>query len=176
MKNQSAMLMKTAMVVIGCFLAVSNTSASVIPFTPSLYTDTLNNSYSSGEPYLRLNEINIRAARSFEKMYPEITTQKWLKISSGYLVKFTDKGIPTHIYFDKKGNTIIQTRYFNELNMPVAVKKALMQSYPGYTIGVVTEASTIKATFFHVDIRNDHLLKTVRVHGSEIELINENKI
>ena len=175
MKTTSARLMFFAMAILFCTLAVSNTFASTNSPVTHPYTDTLND-IRNPEPYLRLNEINIRAARTFEKQYPHATAQKWLKISSGYLVKFTDKGIPIHIYFDHKGHIMVTTRYFNGFNMPASVKKTLNKSYPGYTIGVVTEATTTKVIFFHIDIRNEHSVKLVRVHESVVELINDSSL
>ena len=52
---------------------------------------------------LRLNEINIQAARYFNKKCPEVTEQTWYNTSIGNQVVYRENGIARQTLFNQRG-------------------------------------------------------------------------
>lgn len=163
MKNKPTLLIQA---VIAIFFLIST-----LPATSN--TQTSFNTLSTGDPYLRLNEINIHAARDFKKRFSQITTDKWLKLDNGYLVKFTRQGIKSQVFYNDNGQFILQTRYYTEDNMPAEVKTTLQQRFAGYSIVAVTEVLYENEGYFRINIKNNHSVKTVRIVNTSIEILED---
>jgi hypothetical protein len=164
MKNTSGLLVRMAIVVLVNTLAFSSQATPFLSFADTVVTK------DPAIHYLRLNEINAHAARDFIARFPTITTEKWLRGTTGYAVKFSENEITTHVYYDRAGNFIKALRYYVEKSIPARFKKPLLNEFTDYTIVAAIELITEKEKSFYFHIKNRKRLKTVRIVSDIIEV------
>lgn len=164
MKNTSGLLVRMAIVVLMITLAFSSGATTTLAFADTGATK---------EPavhYLRLNEINAHAARDFIGRFPAITTEKWLRTSTGYSAKFSENDVISNVYYDRAGNYIKVLRYYVEKNIPARLKNILRSEFNDYTIVAATELITVKEKSFYIHIKNRKRIKTVKIVSDTIEV------
>jgi hypothetical protein len=49
-------------------------------------------------------EISPKALRSFAKMYKNVSSEKWTKISNGFSASFVSEGKKNTVFYNSKGN------------------------------------------------------------------------
>ena len=125
------------------------------------------------EPYLRLNEVNIHAARDFKYRFAAINNDKWLKLDNGYLAKFVYRGIPNQVYYNNNGNFILRTRYFTEHSMPAPLKQLVRQRFAGYQVVMVTEVADETNSYYRINIKNTATVKTIQVVNAVITILED---
>lgn len=120
------------------------------------------------ETYLRLNEVDIHAARHFMKQFSNVTDAKWLRIDGGYLVRFTNEGNRNDAFYDNRGRFIQSSSYFRENDSPAEIKELINKTFPGYTIMVTTKISVGSKTYYRLHISNPNFIKTLEVINAKI--------
>lgn len=148
-----------------CLMQLAIASLFVINIAPAMA--------AGNEPYLRLNEINIYAARDFKTRFTSITTDKWLKLDNGYLAKFVSDGIPNQVYYNNNGAFIIRTRYFTVHTMPASLKQLVKERFAGYNIVMVTEVADETNSYYRINIKNTASVKTLRIVNAEVEILED---
>jgi hypothetical protein len=164
MKNTSGLLVRTAIVILMNALAISSKATPFLPFADTSVTK------DPAIHYLRMNEINAHAARDFIGRFPAITTEKWLRSTTGYAVKFSENDVINHVYYDRAGNFIKTIRYYVEKNIPARFKKLLLSEFSDYTIVAATELITEKEKSFYFHIKNRKRIKTVKIESDIIQV------
>ncbi len=168
----------TLVAVVICLLLTSTiltpARASAIPF--GIFSDTgalLQKNSTPPNKYLRLNEINARAARDFTLRYPTITDEKWLRSSHGYSVKFVQGEITNHVHYDRGGYFINALRYYGHNSIPEPLKRRIQRAFSGYSILSLTEVVNEKGSSFHLNIKNITRIKSILVTAQHIEVIDD---
>ena len=123
---------------------------------------------------LRRNEINIRAQRDFSREFKNVFDVKWVISANGLLAAyFTDAGIVTRRYYNKKGSYEYMIRYYNEDKLSRNIRHLVKSQYYDCTIEQVTEVTWRGVIAYITKLQDDTSWKTVKVVDNEIELLEE---
>jgi len=122
--------------------------------------------------HLRLNEVNIHAARHFEEEFHP-GSEKWYKLDVGSVAVFTSNEIQNRVYYDADGRFQFAVKNYEEKLMSEELKKLIKRRFLGYTIQLVTEIMTDDQTIYKVHIKDRHTIKTVQVWGDQIKVIED---
>jgi hypothetical protein len=138
--------------------------------TPASYTSGgETNGITSNVP---LNEINVHAFRHFEKNFPQVSGESWLKTDLGYIVSFTEKGRRSQVHYDPKGGFQFVIKYYAGTSIAPELGSRISRKYPDYRIGVVTEFWDGEKTVMEVKIESPSSVKTISVNSNgKLELI-----
>ncbi len=91
-----------------------------------------------------------KAVRNFNKIFKNVSDEKWYEMPDGYRVNFTAKDIRCRLDYDKDGNWTHTIRYYDEKKLPVEVRRLVVSSYLDYAIRTVEEVQTPNADLFYV--------------------------
>jgi hypothetical protein len=120
-----------------------------------------------------LNEISIRAYRHFQKMYPRISGEYWLKTAEGYMVSFVQNSLRNRVHFDLRGNYLYSVKYYGEKDLQGYTGMDIKMKYPDYRIGVVTEITNGNKVFYLLKIENPSSVKTISVIDGKMEVVED---
>lgn len=110
-----------------------------------------------------LNEINIHAFRHFQKRFPAVSVESWIKTADGYIVSFTEKGLRNQAHFDQRGAFLYSLKYYSGEAIGKDLGTMIMHRYPGYFIKVVTEITNGEKVFYLAAIENGTSVKTLSI-------------
>lgn len=128
---------------------------------------------------IRLNELNIKAVRSFTKDYKNVTDAKWSKLNKGFsIVYFAMDGIQTSVLYDKEGLCEWVRRDYSEDKLSREVRHRVKSTYYDFSIYCVNEITINGITAYIVAIedktsRDETFWKIIKVVEGEIETIKE---
>ena len=123
---------------------------------------------------LRRNDVSIRAQRNFLKEYKNVTDARWVISGNGLLAAyFTDEGIVTRRYYNRKGVYEYMIRYYNEDKLPQRVRHLVRSEYYDFSIFQVTEVSVDGNIAYIIDIEDKASWKAIKVLDNEMEVVNE---
>ncbi len=71
-----------------------------------------------------LNEISIHAFRHFQKRYPLVSGESWLKTDGGYVVSFIENARRNQAHYDLKGGFLYTIQYYSGKDIPAEVPKS----------------------------------------------------
>ena len=149
--------------IFAALLCNGNANAFTLSITPE---------YNFNDTTVMADAVNSRAIRDFEKKFPAVTGEQWIKTTNGYLVKFRVNDVLSYCSYDERGRFVVMTTYLNEDNMPREIKQQIEKQFAGYTIGPVTETAYEKNVYYQVTIKNYHFIKTLRIIDSTIEIVD----
>jgi len=131
-------------------------------------------SSADGLKELRRNEVNLKAQRNFMREYKAVSDARWVISGNGLLAAyFTDAGIATRRYYNKKGVYEYMIRYYNEDKLHHNIRHLVKSKYYDFSIFQVTEVCRNGNTAFLVDIEDIDSWKTIKVLDNEIEVVDE---
>lgn len=120
-----------------------------------------------------LNEINIRAFRHFQKRYPLVSGESWLKTDGGYVVSFMENARRNQAHYDLKGGFLYTIQYYSGMDIPADAAVLIKKYYSAYSILVVTGITDGEKTFWLAKIVNPSSVKTVSICDGKIELVED---
>jgi len=173
MKNRTAALVSLTIALCFGFTALNATPLSNIPVNTGDTSLTLYRTDHTAETYLRLNEVNIHAARDFMKRFENVTDGKWLKIEGGYLVRFMADEKKNDAFYDGMGRFVAASCYYDGANSPEEIKTLVNKEYPGYKIIVATKINTNDRSFYRLHISNPESIKTLQIVNSRIRVLED---
>ena len=89
--------------------------------------------------FLRRNEINAAALRSFGRSYKNVTDEKWYESLDGFVALFSMRDINYQVMYTKKGDWMGTIRSYQESNMSPDVRHLVKRTYYDYDINLVQE-------------------------------------
>jgi len=123
---------------------------------------------------LRRNEINIKAQRDLSEVYKNVCDVKWVKSANGLLAAyFTNAGIVTRRYYNRKGRFEYMIRYYKEDKLSRSIRHLVKSTYYDCSIEQVTEVTWKDLIVYITKLQDDKSWKTVRVADNEIELVDQ---
>lgn len=137
-------------------------------FITSKSTRVSDPSTSAGYRILAMNEVNVQAARDFNKKYSAAKDITWVENKNGASVYFVFNGNKMRNTYDKKGKREYTLKYYDESSMSPALRHQVKREYYDHKIVQVTEIERNRSTYFLVRMENDKEIITVKVANDEI--------
>jgi hypothetical protein len=89
--------------------------------------------------------------KAFSKTFPQAKNVSWSDESNSYRAAFQQNGVQFRVNYDKKGNIISTTRYYNEENLPVMILAKINKKFADKKVfGVVEQASQDGTIIYHI--------------------------
>ncbi len=100
----------------------------------------------------------------------KITDARWYESSFGFVIKFNVTGVDHRVDLDKNGNWLRTIRSYEEMKLPMNVKRVINNLYNGYSISFVQEIEVpFQSLTFVVNLEGKKDIVQVRVSGDETE-------
>jgi hypothetical protein len=115
-------------------------------------------------------EVNVAAARDFNKSYGSAEEVTWVSGNNGTSVYFKFRGIKMRSTYDKKGQREYTLKYYSEAEMPMELRHLVKRSYYDYSIELVTEVQRNLKTSYLVKMQSSNEFLTLKVVDGEIAL------
>lgn len=123
---------------------------------------------------LRRNDVSIRAQRNFMREYKNVSDAKWVISGNGLLAAyFTDAGIASRRYYNRKGIFEYMIRYYQEDKLNRSVRHLVKSKYYDFSISQVTEVTRNGNVAYLIDIEDKSSWKTIKLLDNEIEVVDE---
>ena len=119
---------------------------------------------------MRLNDVSIKAMRDFVKNFKHVENEKWYKISDGFVASFTQDGVQTKVFYDKKGGRHCMLSAFSESQVPNEIKNLIKSKYRDYNIIVAYEIKLGDDRSYIAKIETAIALKIIQLSNGEIQL------
>ena len=117
-----------------------------------------------------------RAQKSFHKAYKNATNETWYTLQGGFKVEFTKDGHQTSSVYGKRGNWLYTIEYFRADALEKDLIDIVKTEYDKYYIAAVEKVETSAADpVYVVHLENGNSYKTLRVHKTDIELVQDFK-
>jgi hypothetical protein len=158
----------------GCFLpfTASDRPRTFAETDDKVIADMRLEGLSKSSPFY-LNEIDSRAVRSFVATFWNATNANWVTYHGGYVVYFTENGIPNRAYYTRSGYLECTIRQYTEKDMPADVRQMVKSAYYDYSIFLVHEIINRGKTNYVVKIEDKTSLKELRIDDAGMEVTNE---
>jgi len=130
--------------------------------------------YSTNE----LETISPRALKNFADNYKNVSGATWMKVKSGFCVRFISDDIRTTISYDSKGHWASSIKYYNEEKMRHDVRHTVKSTYYDYNIVYTQEietADTKGMPTYLVCLQDKTNIKIVRICDGEMSVWKEYK-
>jgi len=109
--------------------------------------------------------VDDKVLKSFKETFPKAEQVKWEEFSDNYVVNFVEMGMRERISYDKDGNFINATRYYNESHLPLNVLFKIRKKYPAQKIFGVTEIESDVSIEYYIKMEDDTNWTTVKSDG-----------
>jgi len=111
--------------------------------------------------------------RSFISSYSNVTDPKFVKYYGGYVVYFSRDDIRYKVYYMTTGELKCTIRQYTAQFLPVEYRQLVENSYPGYSIFLVTEVTKRGKTRYEVKIENEATFKDIRLEDGGIRVASD---
>lgn len=96
-------------------------------------------------------DVNEKVLQSFRSGFPHAESVTWEELPGSYIVNFTDDMVRTKIIYQKNGEIVSSTRYYDARMLPSYLKLVIKKEYPGKEIFGVTEVSAVTDEENHLE-------------------------
>jgi hypothetical protein len=124
-------------------------------------------------PSSHLSEINIKAVRSFERLFKGVENTHWYNVDNGLIVYFTDNGIKSRANYSKNGGWLSTIRSYAEEHLPKDIRAQVKREYYDYSITWINEISNETQLYYVVHMQDKTSWKNVVVCDGEMAVIEE---
>jgi len=138
---------------------------SIVLFSNSISAQEL---VTSGA--LRLNEVNIHAARYFNKKFPDIIEQSWYSTSIGNQVVFKENGISRQSIFNQRGEFEYTIKFIEAKDLPQNILKRIALNFPRFEVHSVSEIQFSENCMYFIVIIQSNTQKSFVISEEEIQL------
>lgn len=109
---------------------------------------------------------NEKVLKAFQVTFSSPENVKWYDHANYYEVSFIQSGIRSNVRYDKEGNFLGSTRYYNEQRLPMNILSKVKNKYPDKEIFGVTEITNTEEINFYVKLEDDKHWITLKVNGN----------
>ncbi|HLG39442.1 MAG TPA: hypothetical protein VI461_07230 [Chitinophagaceae bacterium] len=121
-----------------------------------------------------LNELNIKAIRSFMREYKNVSDAKWVMLDKGFsVVYFTVDSIQTSVLYNSRGLCEWVRRDYSEDKLPRDVRHLVKRTYYDFSIYCVNEVTMNRLTAYIVALEDKMSWKIIKVIDGEMEIMRE---
>jgi hypothetical protein len=121
----------------------------------------------------KVNDVSNKAIRDFKKNFKDAKDEKWFTLPNGYLAEFMLVNRKDAVVYDKKGNWKYTICYYDEKNLPDAVRAQVKSVYYDYSISRVEEIRVEDKIIYLVHMQNETTWKNLRICDGEMEVIED---
>jgi hypothetical protein len=118
-----------------------------------------------------IKTISSKAIKNFKIEFGKADPVKWFKLSNGFVAYCTVNSIQNKAYYDRKGNWLYSTRYYEEKDLPKDVRAIVRSTYYDYSISGIQEIHVDDKTVYLVYVKDETTWKTLRVCNGEMEVL-----
>jgi YD repeat-containing protein len=111
--------------------------------------------------------INTKAIKDFTRNYKKQNNANWFTIDDGFVAVFTNDGVNTKVYYDKKGRLIGDIRTYQENKLPKEVRHRVKSTYYDFNITSVNELTAGNQKVYLVKLEDKTSFKTIRIQEGE---------
>jgi hypothetical protein len=107
-------------------------------------------------------EVTEKVLKAFNETFAKATDVVWHEMQNSYEASFKHSAIVTRASYDKEGNLLRTTRYYQEENLPINILSQLKKRYDGKTVFGVTESATEEEVSYYItleDAKNWYIVK-----------------
>ncbi len=123
--------------------------------------------------FLRLNEIDRRAARHFCDHFPNALYPKWFRENKYYVVRFSSAHGGTKVYYLPNGNFDFFMSDYTAEDLDKGLKQKIQKTFPGYDIDCVKEVSDFEKTGYYIKIKSPFRIKTLHCLEGKMEVTED---
>ncbi|HZE84188.1 MAG TPA: hypothetical protein VE035_07750, partial [Puia sp.] len=113
------------------------------------------------------------AYRHFQKLFPTVSGEYWLKTSEGYIVSFALNSFLQRAHFNLRGNFLCSEKCYGEKDLLPDTWMEIKTKYPDYRIDVVTEITNGVRTFYLLKIESYFSVKTISFIDGKMEVTED---
>ena len=118
----------------------------------------------------RITAPNQKADMHFRRSF-NVSSETWGEKADGYRAKFTHHKVRYMVDYDKKGNWVSTIKSYDGTLLSPAIAKSVISAFPGFMIVHVIQVEMGNNRVHLVKIEDCHSLRTVRVSGGEMDVI-----
>jgi hypothetical protein len=122
---------------------------------------------------IRLNEININAARDFKRKFKNATNITWTKSTNLTSVYFNQDDIRMRSTYNAKGDWEYTIRYYDEYKLPSEIRHLVRSTYYDMPIIMVTEFKRVDQITYFIRLENQKTLLTVMIREGEMTIFEQ---
>jgi hypothetical protein len=119
--------------------------------------------------------ISKKALKNFKASFGNQEAATWYQLPNGFVAHFTVNNIANRSYYDKNGNWLYSTRYYDEKSLPADIRKIVRSTYYDFAITGVQEIKVEEKIIFLVHVKDEASLKTIRVCEGDMQEIESFK-
>jgi hypothetical protein len=128
---------------------------------------------SGTQAFLRINEVNAKAARHFANHFISDGQEKWTIIDGFYIASFILGGVRTEAFYTSRGGFAYTVKYYQADLLKEDIRTAVLKKYQDHIIDVVTEISILSDQVYFIKIKNSSNIKMIRIAGKEMEVTED---
>ena len=106
---------------------------------------------------------NEKVLKSFKETFANAEEVKWLEYDNYYTVSFVSNGIRAKVNYDKEGNMLGSTRYYDPSKLPLNVLNKVKKAYPKKTLFGVTEITSNNEVNYYIKMECEKYWTTIKV-------------
>ncbi len=120
--------------------------------------------------------VDDKVIKSFKETFPAAQEVKWEEFSDNYVVNFVDLGMRERITYDKDGNFVNATRYYNEGHLPLNILFKIRKKYPTQKIFGVTEIESDATIEYYIKLEDNNNWITLKSdNGGNMQVVEKYK-
>lgn len=100
-------------------------------------------------------EVNEKVLKAFKETFIKATDVVWQEVQDIYQASFKQSDIISRASYDKEGNLLTTTRYYQQEELPVHIISKLKKRYPGKTIFGITEVTAGSDVLYHITLNDE---------------------
>ena len=125
------------------------------------------------QSYLRINEVNAKAARHFANHFASDGTEKWAIIDGFYIASFSQGNVKTEVFYNSRGGFAYTVKSYPADLLLVDIKLAILRKFQDHIIDVITEISNLSEKLYYIRIKNSSNIKMLKIVGNEMEITED---
>jgi len=122
---------------------------------------------------LRLNEVNITAARYFNKNFKDVKFQTWYNTSIGNQVLYKENGIVNQTMFNQSGEFEYTIRFLEIKDLPQNISIKIAKSFPEFDLLSINELNLNDSIIYFIRLKLINTQKSFIVSEDEIQLYSD---
>jgi hypothetical protein len=119
---------------------------------------------------LRLNEVNIFAARHLLNNFTPSTGVIWIRKKHGYVAICNEGDSIVKVYYKLNGNFESCIKYYLADDLDLNRKSILLNKFPGCKIMIVTEITNLEKEELYIKIKDGVYIRTVHFSDEGMEI------
>lgn len=119
---------------------------------------------------LRMNEVNVHAARHLLSHFSPTTSVKWFVDEHHYIATFKEADSADKVYYKTNGNFDFCIKYYRSDALEANLKSTVLRKFPGCEILTVTEITDLERKELSIKIKDGVYIRTLNCSDQGIEI------